>query len=64
MQRAINKSEKRVNRLEKEIEALETRMADPEFYQSEKPRRSPNNTRKSSRRWRRLWKSGKWLSWS
>ncbi|NBC06809.1 MAG: ATP-binding cassette domain-containing protein [Bacteroidetes bacterium] len=35
MQRAINKAEKRVGKLEEEIEALETRMADPEFYQSE-----------------------------
>ena len=35
MQRAINKAEKRVSKLEEEIEALETRMADPEFYQSD-----------------------------
>jgi ATP-binding cassette subfamily F protein 3 len=34
LQRAINKAEKRVTKLEEEIEALEKKMADPEFYLS------------------------------
>ena len=35
MQKAINKAEKRVTRLEEALKKLETQMADPEFYKSE-----------------------------
>lgn len=36
MQRTINKAEKRVAKLEEAIKALESKMADPEFYLSDK----------------------------